>query len=99
MRLSIRELKANPARAIELAQKGELVEITSHRRVVAELVRPAVRPDRNEPNDEQALKSLIASGLAESSVKPLKLGRPIQPNQASKGQSMSDLVIAMRGPR
>ncbi len=99
MQLSIRELKANPARAIELARKGELVEITSHRKVVAELIRPATKLDRNEPSDEQALKRLIASGLVEPAAKPLILGRAVRLAQTAMGQSMSDLVIEMRGPR
>ena len=39
--ISIRELKANPARAIAMTQGGQRVQITSHRKVVAELVAPA----------------------------------------------------------
>jgi hypothetical protein len=41
MQVSIRELKANPARAIALVQQGQCIQITSHRRVVAE---PATKP-------------------------------------------------------
>jgi antitoxin (DNA-binding transcriptional repressor) of toxin-antitoxin stability system len=99
MQVSIRELKASPARAIELAQKGELVEITSHRKVVAELVRSSTKSDRKVLNDELALKRLFASGLVEPASKPLKLGRALKLARASKKQSMSDLVIEMRGPR
>ena len=40
MQVSIRELKANPAQAIAHMQRGEVVQITSHRKVVAELVAP-----------------------------------------------------------
>lgn len=99
MQVSIRELKANPAHAIELAQKGEVVEITSHLKVVAEIVRPSTTRGMNEPNDAKALKRLIASGLAEPALIPLKLGRAVKLSKASKGQSMSDLVSEMRGPR
>jgi antitoxin (DNA-binding transcriptional repressor) of toxin-antitoxin stability system len=99
MQFSIRELKANPARAIELARKGELVEITSHRKVVAELIRPAKKPKQNELTDEQALNRLITSGLAQAAEKPLKLGRPIKLARPSNEQSMSELVMAMRGRR
>jgi antitoxin (DNA-binding transcriptional repressor) of toxin-antitoxin stability system len=99
MQVSIRELKANPAQAIELAQKGELVEITSHRKVVAELVRPSTTRGVNVPSDTQALERLVASGLAEPALIPLKLGRAVKLSKSSKGQSMSDLVSEMRGPR
>jgi antitoxin (DNA-binding transcriptional repressor) of toxin-antitoxin stability system len=99
VQLSIRELKSNPARAIELARKGELVEITSHRKVVAELVIPSTKNDRNASGDNLALKRLIASGLVEPAAKPLKLGRAIKLSQASKIQSVSELVSEMRGPR
>ena len=40
MQVSIRELKANPARAIALMQGGETVQITLHSKVATELVPP-----------------------------------------------------------
>jgi antitoxin (DNA-binding transcriptional repressor) of toxin-antitoxin stability system len=97
--LSIRELKANPARAIELVQKGELVEITTHRKVVADLITPATQPNPKEPNDEQALKRLIVSGLVEPADKPLKLGRAVKLARHPNVTAMGELVIGMRGSR
>ena len=100
MQVSIRELKANPARAIALAQQGQRVQITSHRKVVAELVQPA-EPTAPEspPSDEEALQRLIASGLiAKPATKPLKLGKAIVFAPGPEGQTMSDLVIELRGP-
>ncbi|MBE0474153.1 hypothetical protein [Rhodoferax sp.] len=56
MQVSIRELKANPARAIALMRSGQRVQITSHRKVVAELVAPApVTPPPRELTDEEAI--------------------------------------------
>lgn len=101
MEISIRELKANPARAIGLMQQGERVQITSHRKVVAELVKP--RPDvlsATTSDDEQAIARLMASGLvAEPATQPLVLGEPVVFPPGPEGQTMSDLVIELRGPR
>ena len=101
MRVSIRELKANPARAIALMQQGELVQITSHRRVVAELVPPGTRPAAGTPlSDEEAMQRLMASGLVVApATKRFKLPTPVVFPPAPDGTTMSDLVIEMRGPR
>ena len=101
MQVSIRELKANPARAIALIQQGQRVQITSHRKVVAELVQPT-EPTAQEspPSDEEAMQRLIASGLiAEPATKPFKLGKAIVFAPGLNGQSMSDLVVKLRGPK
>ena len=37
MQVSVRELKANPSRAINLMQPGEPIQMTAHRKVGAEL--------------------------------------------------------------
>lgn len=101
MQMSIRELKANPSHAIALMQKGERVQITSHRKVVAELVQPQ-NVVTNSPviSDEEAMQKLLTSGLiVQPATQPMKLGEaqvfPLGPN----GQTMSDLVLELRGPR
>jgi antitoxin (DNA-binding transcriptional repressor) of toxin-antitoxin stability system len=101
MQVSIRELKVNPARAIALMQQGNRVQITSHRKVVAELVKP------NNPlemvaamTDEEAMQKLLASGLvAEQATRPFKLGKAITFPSSPDGKTMSDWVIELRGPK
>jgi antitoxin (DNA-binding transcriptional repressor) of toxin-antitoxin stability system len=100
MQVSIRELKANPARAIALMQRGETVQITSHRKVVAELVPPQTSVAKPPLSDEEAMQRLIDSGaLAQVPTRPLSLGELIVFPPGPNGQSMSDLVLEMRGPR
>lgn len=101
MQVSIRELKANPARAIALAQQGNRVQITSHRKVVAELVQPTDKPTpKSALSDEEALQRLLASGLVvKPATKPFKLPKAVVFPPSPDGKTMSDLVIEMRGPR
>jgi len=101
MQISIRELKANPARAIALTQQGQRVQITSHRKVVAELVAPAKDlPAVPADDDQQALARLLASGcVAQPATQPLVLGPALSLPGGPGGQTMSDLVIELRGPR
>ena len=62
--ISIRELKANPGKAIAQVRLGQRVQITSHRKVVAELVMPQPVPVAAAPSeDELAMARLLASGL------------------------------------
>ena len=101
MEISIRELKANPARAIALMQQGERVQITSHRKVVAELVQPRGEPEGAAlTDDDRAMARLLASGLvARPATQPLVLCEPVVFPPGPGGQTMSDLVIELRGPR
>lgn len=109
MQISIRELKANPAYAIAKTQRGERVQITSHRKVVAELVRPLsftadsdpMANDRvDEISDDEALKKLMASGFAaEAATQAFQLGKAVKFPPGPAGQSMSDLVVALRAPK
>ena len=101
MQVSIRELKANPARAIAMTQAGQRVQITSHRKVVAELVAPTwVAAPPVEMTDEEAMQRLLASGfVAEPATQPFKLPKAIKFEPSPDGKTMSDLVIEMRGPR
>lgn len=101
MRISIRELKANPTHAVAMAQGDERVQITSRRKVVAKLVRPA--PARATPavmSDEEAMQRLVDAGIiAHRATKPFKLARAMVFPPGPDGQTMSDLVIELRGPR
>lgn len=101
MKISIRELKANPAHAIALMQRGECVQITSHRKVVAELVPPQQRAaPLATMTDEEAMQKLLASGMiAQPATRPFKLPKPIPISAAPDGKTMSDWVIEMRGPQ
>lgn len=101
MQVSIRELKANPSYAIALMQRGEVVQITSHRKVVAELIAPrASVPARPAMTDEEAMQRLVDSGaVAQMATKRLKLPLPVIFAPTEDGQSMSDLVLDMRGQR
>jgi len=101
MQVSIRELKANPARAIAMMHAGQRVQITSHRKVVAELVAPVpTATAQPEMTDEQAMQRLLASGfIAASATQPFKLPKSIMFEPSPDGKTMSDLVIELRGPR
>lgn len=101
MEISIRELKANPAKAIAQVRQGQRVQITSHRKVVAELVMPRTEPAAAPPSeDDLAMARLLASGLvARPASKPFVLGPALVLSPGPDGQTMSDLVIALRGPR
>ena len=109
MDISIRELKANPSRAIALMQQGTRVRITCHRKVVAELARPGTLPDSDsntEPEreicaeDAAAIARLIASGwVSQPPTQPFRLPTPIKLPASPDGKTLSDLVIEGRGPR
>ena len=109
MDISIRELKANPSRAIALMQQGTRVRITSHRKVVAELARPGTLPNTElEPESEReisaedaaAIARLMASGLVvEPATQPLRVPTPLRLSPSPDGKTLSDLVIEGRGPR
>lgn len=101
MQVSIRELKANPARAIAMTQGGQRVQITSHRKVVAELIEPKpVALPRLAVTDEEAMQRLMDAGfIAQAATQPLVLGEPIAFPPGPNGQTMSELVIELRGPK
>ena len=109
MDISIRELKANPSRAIALMQQGTRVRITSHRKVVAELARPGTLPiTEPEPEPEREISAedaaafarLMASGLVvEPATLPLRVPTPLRLSPSPDGKTLSDLVIEGRGPR
>jgi antitoxin (DNA-binding transcriptional repressor) of toxin-antitoxin stability system len=82
-------------------QQGERVQITSHRKVVAELVLPIDRPTAQPSmTDEDALQKLMASGLvAEPATRPFKLPKAIAFPASADGKTMIDVVIELRGPK
>jgi len=101
MQVSIRELKANPARAIAAIRPGVPVQITSHRKVVAELVLPVAKPRPPKVlSDEEAIQRLIdADCIAQLPTQPLRLPKPVVFPPGPNSQTMSGLVIELRGPR
>ena len=101
MQISICELKANPARAIALMRQGERVQITSNRKVVAELVPPDVAEAVKTPlSDEEGIQHLIDLGIiVQPATKPMRLGKAIVFAPGPVGQTLSDLMLELRGPR
>ena len=101
MQVSIRELKANPGRAIALMRRGERVQITSHRKVVAELVPPDVAGAVKPPlSDEEGIQRLIDLGIiVQPATKPMRLGEAIVFAPGPGDQTLSELVLELRGPR
>lgn len=83
MNVSIRELKAHLSRYLAQAQKGQPLDITSHRKVVARIV--------GVPATESAgVERLIASGLAQwMGGKPVGAAILLSPI----GRSMSEMVL------
>lgn len=102
MQISIRELKANPAPAIALARHGQRVQITSHRKVVAELVAPTLTVDEkaHPESDEEMMQRLLNTGLiAQPASQRFQLGQPVQFEPEHGNKSMSDWVMELRGIR
>ena len=88
MQIAIRELKATLSRVLSLAQGGEVIEVTSHRKPIARITGV---PDIAE----KGLQVLIASGAVSWAG-----GRPTfkpVPLRASKAKSVSDMVLEGRG--
>lgn len=64
MLVAIRELKAGLSRVLSLAQKGEVIEVTSHNKPIARIV-------GIPPQAEEGVRGLIANGtLCWSGGKP-----------------------------
>jgi prevent-host-death family protein len=88
MQIAIRELKATLSRVLSLAQGGEVIEVTSHRKPIARITGV---PD----TAEKGLQALISSGAVSWAG-----GRPIfkpLPLRASKAKSVSDMILEDRG--
>ena len=86
--VAVRELKASLARVLLRAQKGELIEVTSHNKPIARIV--GIPPDA-----EDGLRALIAAGtLSWSGGKP-RLMPPL--DLVGGGMPVSRMVIEDRG--
>ncbi len=109
--ISIRELKARPAQAIAKAQSGMRVNITSHKKTVANLVAPIALPtDALEPRIKpapqkpitpaEAVARMRAAGLTViESTGNIKIGPAIVFPPMPDGRTMADLISENRGPR
>ena len=56
MQVAIRELKSSLSRVLALAQGGEVIEVTSHNKLIARIVGIA-------PQADEGLRRLMASGV------------------------------------
>ena len=101
MQISIRELKADPGRAIALMRQSERVQITSYRKVVAELVPPKAAEAVKIPlPDEEGVQRLIDLGIIVlPAAKPMNPGKAIVFTPGPGGQTKSDLLLALRQPK
>lgn len=82
-------------------RQGERVQITSRRKVVAELVPPDVAKAVKTPlSDEEGIQRLIEMGIiVQPAIKPMRLGKAIVFAPGPGNQTLSDLVLELRGPR
>jgi prevent-host-death family protein len=87
MSVAIRELKASLSRVLSRAQGGEVIEVTSHNKLIARIV-------GIPPHAEQGLRGMIASGtLSWSGGKP-QLSAPLE--VAVRGTPVSQMVLEDR---
>lgn len=87
MQVSMHEFKAHLAQYISQAQSGELIELTSHRKVVARLVGVA-------RSGESGVSRLLAAGAASwQGGKPAGAALSLREH----GKSVSAMVIEDRG--
>jgi prevent-host-death family protein len=71
MEIGIGELKDNLSRYLRRIEAGERVVVTSHGRVVAELIRPAA----NQRGRYSQFEQMIASGVI---LRPVEDGDPLE---------------------
>jgi prevent-host-death family protein len=86
MQVSIAKFKSHLANYVRHAQSGQVVELTSHRKVVARLAGVS-------PSDGTAASRLVAAGLA-----TWQGGKPAGASLrlSEKGASISSMVLADR---
>lgn len=87
-RIGIRELRQHASLYVDLAEKGQTVEITNRGRLVARLV-PAVEP-------ESPLERLIAAGILERAEDPgrvldIEPGPPVPPGHPTASEILQEL--------
>ena len=82
-------------------RQGERVQITSHRKVVAELMPPDVAEAVKTPlSDEEGIQQLIDMGIIVlPATKPMRLGKAVVFSPGPGGQTLSDLVLELRRAR
>jgi prevent-host-death family protein len=87
MKVSMHEFKSHLSRYVSQAQSGQLIELTSHRKVVARLV--------GAPStDSVGVSSLLAAGIATwQGGKPVGAAFRLQEH----GKLVSALVLENRG--
>jgi prevent-host-death family protein len=89
--MSMRELKTHLFECLSRVQAGEVVEVTSHRKPIAQIT--AVKPA--EPTSTNPLQKAIDAGLISWSGQKPNLPPPVKLNDG--GPLMSDIVIEDRG--
>lgn len=87
MQVSMRELKSNLAKYVQQTRSGQLIEVTSHRKVVARISGVATA-------DGSAVSRLLAAGVATwQGGKPSGAALVLKPT----GTRVSQMVLADRG--
>ena len=87
MQVSMREFKSHLSQYVSQAQSGELIELTSHRKVVARIVGVP-------PTDSTGIARLLAAGMATwQGGKPGGAAFELQ----GQGKLVSALVMEDRG--
>jgi prevent-host-death family protein len=87
MQVSMQEFKSHLSRYVDQAQSGQLIELTSHRKVVARIVGVP-------PADSAGVSRLLAAGIATwQGGKPVGAAFRLQEH----GKLVSALVLEDRG--
>jgi prevent-host-death family protein len=88
MPIPVRELKANLSRVLLRAQRGEIIEVTSHNRPIARIVGVPAEADA------AGLAGLIAAGAVSWRGTKPRLDPPLR---LGEGMQVSDMVLEDRG--
>jgi prevent-host-death family protein len=86
--VGIRELKANLSAYIAKMQKGQTIVITSHGKVLGQLM-----PRKEEEDIEARIKALVEAGVILWNGKKLKPVKPVTLNKSDK--LASDIIVEM----
>ena len=87
MSVPVRELKASLSRVLSRAQRGEIIEVTSHNKPIARII--------GIPEQAEAgLRRLIGSGAVSWSGGKPRHKLPVQ--MTSRGTSVSQMVLQDR---
>ncbi len=88
MQIAIRELKATLSRVLSLAQSGEVIEVTSHRKPIARIVGVPEMAG-------SGLQALIASGAVSWSGGKKPTFTPVR-LKTSSSKSLSQMILEDR---